>query len=159
MCASADLAGERTPCVRAPGMRRVTLWALSTIAVLVLLFSYRTSLGGGSAAATGPVIVSSPAPDLAGGPLTVNGSIARTRYGPVQVQVKIQNRKIIDVRALRSPDGNDRDAAINGYALPQLRIEALAVQSAHVDTVSGATYTSDGYRKSLQSALDAAHFA
>jgi len=137
-------------------MRRVTLWIVATIAALVLLFSYRTSLGGGTAAAGGPVIVS---PSASGGDLTVSGSVARTRYGPVQVQVKIHNKKIIDVRTLRAPDSNGRDAEINGYALPQLRAEVLAAQSAHVDTVGGATYTSDGYRKSLQSALDAAHFA
>ena len=110
-------------------MRRVTLWIVATIAGLVLLFSYRTSLGGGTAAAGGPVIVSPSAP---GGDLTVT---------------------------LRAPDSNGRDTEINGYALPQLRAEVLAAQSAHVDTVGGATYTSDGYRKSLQSALDAAHFA
>jgi FMN-binding protein len=134
-------------------MRRVTLWIVATIAALVLLFSYRTSLGGGTAAAGGPVIVSPSGP---GGDLTVNGSVARTRYGPVQIQVKIKNHKIVDVRALRAPDSNGRDAEINGYALPQLRAEVLAAQSARVDTVGGATYTSDGYRKSLQSALDAA---
>ena len=134
-------------------MRRVTLWIVATIAALVLLFSYRTSLGGGTAAAGGPVILSPSGP---GGDLTVNGSVARTRYGPVQIQIKIKNHKIIDVRALRAPDSNGRDAEINGYALPQLRSEVLAAQSARVDTVGGATYTSDGYRKSLQSALDAA---
>jgi len=137
-------------------MRRLTLWIVATVAALVLLFSYRTSLGGGTAAAGGPVIVS---PSAAGGDLTINGSVARTRYGPVQIQVQIKNNKIIDVRTLRAPDSNGRDTEINAYALPQLRTEVLAAQSAHVDTVSGATYTSDGYRKSLQSALDAAHFA
>jgi hypothetical protein len=134
-------------------MRRVTLWIVATVAALVLLFSYRTSLGGGTAAAGGPVIVS---PSPAGGELTINGSVARTRYGPVQIQVKIKNNKIIDVRTLRAPDSNGRDTEINAYALPQLRAEVLAAQSARVDTVGGATYTSDGYKKSLQSALDAA---
>ena len=135
-------------------MRRLTLWIIATVAALVLLFSYRTSLGGGTAAAgSAPVIVS---PSGAGGELTINGSVARTRYGPVQIQVEIKSNKIIDVRTLRAPDSNGRDTEINGYALPQLRAEVLAAQSAHVDTVGGATYTSDGYRKSLQSALDAA---
>ena len=143
-------------------MRRVTLWIVATVAAVVLLFSYRTSLGGGSSAAGAPAVVATgdaPGPSVSGQPgtsLTVNGALARTRYGPIQVQVKIQNHKIIDVRALRAPDGNGRDLEINGYALPQLRAEVLAAQSAQVDTVGGATYTSDGYRKSLQSALDAA---
>jgi uncharacterized protein with FMN-binding domain len=105
--------------------------------------------GGPAPSASGP----------GGRDLTVNGSVVRTRWGPVQVQVKINNHKIVDVRALRYPDGNDRDAEINGYALPQLRAEVLSAQSAHVDVVGGATYTSGGYLKSLQSALDAAHFA
>jgi uncharacterized protein with FMN-binding domain len=137
-------------------MRRVTLWIVSTITALVLLFSYRTSLGGGSAAPSGPVVV---APSASGGALTVNGAVARTRYGPIQVQIQIQNHKIIDVRAVRYPNGNDRDVEINSYALPQLRDEVLSAQSARVDTVGGATYTSEGYLTSLQSALDAAHFA
>ena len=62
------------------------------------------------------------------------------------------------MRALTYPSGNGHDTAINAYALPQLRQEVLAAQSAQVDAVSGATVTSDGYRESLQAALDAAHF-
>jgi uncharacterized protein with FMN-binding domain len=55
------------------------------------------------------------------------------------------------------PSGNGRDREINAYALPVLRQETLAAQSATIDAVSGATVTSEGYRESLQSALDAAH--
>ena len=65
--------------------------------------------------------------------------------------------RITDVSVLQVPDGNGRDQEINAYALPVLREETLAAQSAHIDTVSGATVTSDGYRESLQAALDAAH--
>lgn len=147
-------------------MRRLTLWIVSTIAAVVLLLSYRTSLGGTppapvTAAAPGVVPDSSAPPSSAPGvprSLTVNGTVADTRWGPVQVQVKIQNHKITDVRVLRRPDGNDHDDEINGYALPQLRAETLQAQSAHIDSVSGATVTSGGYLKSLQAALDAAHF-
>jgi hypothetical protein len=149
-------------------MRRVTLWIVSTIAAVVLRFSYRTSLGGtkpapaaGAAAGIVPDGTTSPS---ASGPagsakfLTVNGTVAQTRWGPVQVQVTIANHKITDVRALLRPSGNDRDDEINAYALPQLRAEVLDAQSAHVDAVSGATVTSGGYLESLQAALDAAHF-
>jgi uncharacterized protein with FMN-binding domain len=149
-------------------MRRLTLWIVSTIAGVVLLFSYRTSLGGTppapvTGAAPGIVPESSgPAPASPGsartGAMTVNGSVAATRWGPVQVQIKIHDHKITDVRVLRRPDGNDRDDEINGYALPQLRSEVLQAQSAHIDAVSGATVTSGGYLESLQAALDAAHF-
>jgi uncharacterized protein with FMN-binding domain len=149
-------------------MRRLTLWIVSTIAAVVLLLSYRTSLGGTkpppvTGAAPGIVPESSGPPAAHGGSssakaLTVNGTVAGTRWGPVQVQVKISEHKITDVRVLRRPDGNDRDDEINGYALPQLRAEVLQAQSAHIDAVSGATVTSGGYRESLQAALDAAHF-
>jgi major membrane immunogen (membrane-anchored lipoprotein) len=142
-------------------MRRLTLWIVSTIAGVVLLLSYRTSLGGTppppvTGAAPGIVPESSGPPTA--GTLTVNGTVADTRWGPVQVQIKIQNHKITDVRVVRRPHGNDRDDEINGYALPQLRAEVLQAQSAHIDSVSGATVTSGGYLESLQAALDAAHF-
>jgi len=143
-------------------MRRLTIWIVSTIAGVVLLLSYRTSLGGTRPTAAGagpaPGIVPESSGPPSGRSLTVNGTVADTRWGPVQVQVKISNHKITDVRVLRRPHGNDRDDEINGYALPQLRAEALQAQSAHIDTVSGATVTSGGYLASLQAALDAAHF-
>ncbi|MEU9238174.1 FMN-binding protein [Streptomyces sp. NPDC048385] len=87
---------------------------------------------------------------------TVTGNTVQTRWGPVQVKVTIKNGKITDVTAVQYPSENPRDQQINDYALPQLRSEALAAQSASIDTVSGATYTSEGYQQSLQSALDSA---
>ncbi|UQU61761.1 FMN-binding protein [Couchioplanes caeruleus] len=149
-------------------MRRLTLWIVSTIAAVVLLLSYRTSLGGpapsAAAGAAAPGIVPAPAPSGGSAParraktVTANGTVARTRWGPVQVQVTITDGKITGARALRHPTGSDRDDEINGYALPRLRAEVLQAQSAHIDAVSGATVTSGGYAESLQSALDAAHF-
>ena len=65
--------------------------------------------------------------------------------------------KITDVQVPVYPQENGRDQQINAYALPALRQETLDAQSATIDAVSGATVTSDGYRQSLQSALDAAH--
>jgi hypothetical protein len=88
-------------------MRRLTLWIVSTIAGVVLLLSYRTSLGG-----TPPPVVSGATPGImpesssaepVARTLTVNGSVADTRWGPMQVQIKIQNHKITDVRVLRRP--------------------------------------------------------
>lgn len=90
------------------------------------------------------------------GTRTVTGNTVQTRWGPVQVKVTIKNGKITDVTAVQYPSDNPRDQEINQYALPQLRTEALAAQSASIDTVSGATYTSQGYQQSLQSALDSA---
>jgi uncharacterized protein with FMN-binding domain len=162
-------------------MRRITMWVVATVCGLVLLFSYRTSLSGpGTSAAGGgtgpgaapPGIVSATtapsaapstassaaAPQPAARDVTVNGSVARTRWGPVQVQVRIAGGRIVEVTALEVPNGNSRDDEINGYAVPQLRQEVLDAQSADIDAVSGATVTSDGYRESLQAALDSAHF-
>jgi uncharacterized protein with FMN-binding domain len=87
---------------------------------------------------------------------TVTGDEAQTPWGPVQVRVTVKSGKITGITAVESPQENPRDQEINSYALPQLKREALAAQSASVDTVSGATYTSEGYRQSLQSALDSA---
>ena len=77
-----------------------------------------------------------------------------TRWGPVQVKVTKSGGRITDITVLDAPANNPRDIEINDYALPVLKQEALAAQSAQIDTVSGATYTSEGYVGSLQSALD-----
>jgi uncharacterized protein with FMN-binding domain len=149
-------------------MRRIVMWLMGTVAAVALLFSYRTStsgpMGGAGVVAAAPRVVSTGDSNTgaASQPLAdgvVNGAVARTRWGPVQVQVQLASDRIVDVRVLQQPNGNRTDAEINSYALPQLREQVLRAQSANVDGVSGATVTSDGYRQSLQSALDAAHFA
>ena len=89
---------------------------------------------------------------------TVNGSAVDTQFGPVQVQVRIRGGHIVSARAIDYPMGSGRDREINSYAIPILQQETVSAQSAQIDTVSGATYTSEGYVRSLQSALDAAHF-
>jgi uncharacterized protein with FMN-binding domain len=166
-------------------MRRITLALVSTIAVLVLLFSYRTSTVGlagasggappgivgpavpGTAAGTGAAGTSSPSgatskpsgatsPPPANGTATVNGTMVSNGFGPVQVQLKISGGKITDVKMLALPQ-DGRSQRINSYAVPQLRQEVLSAQSAHIDAVSGATATSEAYTTSLQAALDAAH--
>lgn len=157
---------------REPGPRRIVLWAAATLAALILLFSYRTSFGGvpPTAAATqagpqAPGVVPAPTTTASGRPggapggsVVVNGSVARTRWGPVQVQVTISGTRIAEVIVLQQPSGNGRDREINSFALPRLRQETLQSQSARIDAVSGATVTSGGYVESLQAALDAAHF-
>jgi uncharacterized protein with FMN-binding domain len=81
-----------------------------------------------------------------------------TRYGIVQVQVTVAGNTIADVQALQYPSRERRDQEINAVAIPQLRNQVLSAQSANVAGVSGATYTTQGYLASLQSALDAAGF-
>ena len=90
----------------------------------------------------------------AGAPQVVDGDSIDTRWGPVQVEVTIAGGKITDVQPLAVPYDRSRSQEINNYAVPILHQEIIDAQSAQIDTVSGATYTSDGYRNSLQSALD-----
>jgi uncharacterized protein with FMN-binding domain len=85
------------------------------------------------------------------------GQVSETPFGPVQVRISYASGKITDVVAVQVPSDRFRSQAIAAYAVPILRSEALQAQSAQIDTVSGATYTSEGYAMSLQSALDQAH--
>ncbi|MEP6852216.1 MAG: FMN-binding protein [bacterium] len=87
---------------------------------------------------------------------TYDGAVTGTRWGDVQVQITVSAGKITAVRVLQVPSGNSRDQEINDQAVPILNQEVLSAQSANIDTVSGATVTSDGYITSLQAALDQA---
>src|SRR5207248_9073523 len=87
---------------------------------------------------------------------TFTGPVVVNRYGPVQVRVTISGGQLVDVTAVQLPQDRSRSAAISNAAAPILRREVLAAHGADIDTVSGATYTSQGYAQSLQAALDAA---
>ena len=89
------------------------------------------------------------------GSKTVDGPVVSTQFGDVQVEVVVAGGKLTDVVALELPTGR-RSGQISNYAAPMLRQEALQAQSAKIDLVSGATYTSDAYTQSLQAALDQA---
>jgi uncharacterized protein with FMN-binding domain len=149
-------------------MRRIVLWLASTITIVVLLFGYHTSTNKTSSAAT-TNSTSSPTTTSAGGETTSSspsgsstkietytGSVAQTRWGPVQVKITVQGDKITKVTVLQQPNGNRRDTEINDYALPILISDTVSAQSADIDMVSGATVTSEGYVQSLQAALDEA---
>jgi len=88
------------------------------------------------------------------GPRTVDGDVVDTPYGPVQVAVVLNSNRIVDVKALQTPTEGSRSVRLADLATPILRQEVLTAQSAQVDTVSGATYTSEGYAQSVQYALD-----
>jgi uncharacterized protein with FMN-binding domain len=114
---------------------------------------------GGDGADEGTTDTPSPSPSSASSSsstVTVTGDVASTQWGPVQVQLTLQGGKITDVNVAQYPNGNHRDVEINDYALPILIDETRQAQSAQIDMVSGATVTSDGYIRSLQSALDQA---
>ena len=153
-------------------MRRVILAIVSTIAALVFLLSFKThstsallsspssasaSPSGSASASTSSPTASSASPSSASSAAkTVTGDVVQTVYGPVEVQITVKNGKITAAQAVEYPSQAPRDAQINSYAIPALNSEAVSAGSAHIDTISGATYTSNGYVTSLQSALDKA---
>jgi uncharacterized protein with FMN-binding domain len=145
-------------------MRRIVMWVMSTVTVVVLLFGYHTSTSGPSTATTAVVggTVSGSSDDASSDDsstssgTTVTGDSVDTRWGPVEVAITVANGKITAVDVPIYPDNNPKDQQINAYALPELIQETLNAQGADIDMVSGATVTSDGYVQSLQGALDKA---
>jgi uncharacterized protein with FMN-binding domain len=89
-------------------------------------------------------------------PRTIDGQAIDTRYGTVQVRVVVAGTKIQNVSFLQLTAFDQRSQDINSQAGPMLLQETLTAQSSQIDNISGATYTSDGYLQSLQSALDQA---
>ena len=88
---------------------------------------------------------------------TIDGQTVDTRWGPVQVEAVISaTGQICDVDAIQSPNSHGRSVRINDGALPILHAEVMKAQSANISAVSGATVTSRGYQRSLQSILDSA---
>lgn len=115
------------------------------------------SAGNGSSGSSSQAAPkSAPSTPANSGTKVVTGDAVDTRYGPVQLQVTFNGKKISSINVLEYPTESFRDQQINSYALPILNQEAMSAQSAHIDVVSGATYTSDGYAQSLQSAIDKA---
>lgn len=137
-------------------------WGVSTLTAVVLMFGYRTSTSGvvdpGSAtvAASSSAGTDSSGDTAVSGSTTFSGDAADTRYGAVQVQITVTDGTITDVSVPQYPSHDRRDVEINQRALPILVQETLDGQTADIDMVTGATYTSEGYRQSLQSALDEA---
>jgi hypothetical protein len=162
-------------------MRRVILAVTGTIAGLVALLSFKSHVPsapvaataggpGGTAASSsssssssgsgqtevvpGAFPQGSIAKNLPPGETSVDGKVASTAYGPVQIQLIKKNSKIVKVAVLVQPTNTLHDVQIGEFAFPKLIGETLAAQNGKIDAVSGATYTSAGYIQSLQSALD-----
>jgi uncharacterized protein with FMN-binding domain len=85
---------------------------------------------------------------------SITGAVVQTKYGPMQVRVVYSGGRITDVVTLQMTNQSSHSTSISQRACPILRSEALKAQSAAIDSVSGATYTSNGYKASLQSAID-----
>jgi uncharacterized protein with FMN-binding domain len=115
-----------------------------------------SSSSGSSSGSSSPAPSGTTSSSSASTTKTYTGSVAQTRWGPVQVEIIVRGDTITKVNVLQQPNGNPRDTEINDQALPILIQETLDAQSAKIDMVGGATVTSDGYLQSLQSALDQA---
>jgi uncharacterized protein with FMN-binding domain len=113
-----------------------------------------SSASSGTAGASGGAGAAGAAAKAGG---TYDGDVVQTRFGTVQVQITVKAGRITDVTALKLTDAEGRSVQISNYAAPVLRDEVLQAQSADVQTVGGATVTSDAYLTSLQAALDAAN--
>ena len=165
-------------------MRRVILAVAGTIAGLVALLSFKSHVPSAPVAATtggsggtssssssssasssssgggqtevvpGAFPQGSIARNLPAGETAVNGKVASTAYGPVQIQLIKRASKIVKVAVLVQPTNTLHDIQIGVAAFPKLISETLTAQTGKIDAVSGATYTSAGYIQSLQSALD-----
>jgi uncharacterized protein with FMN-binding domain len=154
-------------------LKRVIFSLVGTVAGLVALLSYKTegqiatpasglpsaglpadTTSSAQPSSTSTSASGSPTPSASSGNYT--GTAIQTRYGIVQVKVTVTGTKITNVSFVQLTAFDGRSQRINSDAAPVLLQETLSAQSAQVDSVSGATYTSDGYEQSLQSALDQA---
>ena len=140
-------------------MRRIVAAVATTFTVLVLLLSHDTSTNT-AAANTEAATSGATAGTVAGSTATstqFTGEVAQTRWGPVQVAITVVGGTITAAQAVQVPSGNQRDVEFKHVAVSLLNQAVLQAQGASIDTVSGATVTSDGYVQSLQSAIDRAH--
>ena len=166
-------------------MRRVLLALLATAVGLVLLLSYKAhtpsaasaasgaepgeTLDPGSGPTTDPTTGASAGatPSATSGSTTTStsgktksgvyvGDAVDSQFSTIQVEITVSGGRISNVTVLQDADEEEHSAQVDAYAIPILRSEVLSAQSANVDVVSGATFTSQSYTQSLQSALDRA---
>ncbi|WP_393099582.1 FMN-binding protein [Streptomyces sp. LN325] len=147
-------------------IRRAVLAGAATVSGIVLLLSLKPASDPASASAQGAAAPQQSAAaqespqggsarQSSSGARTVTGDVAQTQYGPVQVRVTVSGGKVTKAEVVQIPTGG-RSTEVSNSSVPRLNQEAVAAGSADIDAVSGATYTSAGYKKSLQSALDKA---
>ncbi|MEO6796293.1 MAG: FMN-binding protein [Candidatus Dormibacter sp.] len=159
---------------------RAAVAIVATVTALILLFSFKTPPSNNLRTSGWASVLSTPAPTVPSAPDTSPPTAASSsptpsptapglkdgqytgqdfpnQFGDVQVKVIIAAGRITNVQAIQLPVDRQRSAEISQYAAPQLHDEVLQAQSAQIDSLSGATYTSYGYAQSVQSALDQAH--
>jgi uncharacterized protein with FMN-binding domain len=164
-------------------MRRVVLALVATAVGLGLLLSYKAHTPGsttsalatpnpgasagtgaetnqGSTAGSDPTATATAKANPVAGGVAKNGSFTgspiTSQFSTIQVEVTVFANKITGISVVQDSDDEEHSAQIDSYAIPILKSEALSAQSANIDSVSGATFTSQSYTQSLQSALDQA---
>lgn len=162
-------------------LRRIVLAGATTVSGIVLLLALKPttapfaaqagarppqqppvsaepSAAGGDPSVPVPSAPARRAPGASAAPAkrTVTGDVAQTSYGPVQVSITVEGRRITAATAVQAPNGTAMSGQLTASAIPRLNQAAVTAQSAAIDTVSGASFTSQGYQQSLQSALDKA---
>jgi len=155
---------------------RAAVALVATVMGVVLLFSFKTPAQARPRTPAADVAQASPRPSATpsdsgspaatatptpSGPTYKNGQFTgqdiQTRFGDVQVKITVSGGRITDIQPVLLPFDRQRSAEISQYAAPILHDEVLQAQTAQIDSLSGATYTSDAYAQSLQAALDQAH--
>ena len=153
---------------------RAAVAIVATVIGVVLLFSFKTPTQArlrtpsADVAQASPTPTPSPSDSSAPTPTpspsssgykdgTYTGQDIQNQFGDTQVKVTIAGGKITDVQALQLPYDRQRSADISAYVKQPLHDEVLQAQGAQIDLISGATFTSDAYAQSVQSALDQAH--
>jgi uncharacterized protein with FMN-binding domain len=137
-------------------MKRAPIVLSATAAGLAATLGFHAHSHAVPVATTASTTTAAASTPARAGSKTVTSDAISTRYGNVQVKVTISGGKITDVQAVQLPSMDPKSSQISSYAAPLLRQSALSTQSSNIDVVSGATYTSDGYKTALQSALDRA---
>ena len=135
-------------------MRRGPIVIAVTAAGLAAVLGFHPHSRALTTTAPQPAAATTPDTGSGGTARRFTGADAPNQYGDVQVQITTSGGRITQVTALRLPNGDGRSQEISSFAAPQLAQQALTVQGSNIDGVSGATYTSESYRASLQSALD-----
>jgi uncharacterized protein with FMN-binding domain len=132
-----------------PNLSKTTLIAIDTPAPAPSATPTKSGVPSAKPTAAAPTVA--PTKPVGGVTGSFTGSVANTRYGPVQVKITVENGKIVDAQAVQAPSGsNDR---YTQKAVPRLREQTIAAQSANVQGVSGASFTAYGWYTSLASAI------
>lgn len=152
-------------------MKRAILIGMGTIAGTAAVLGYHPgTLFGTSAteASAATAAVTSTTSTVAGGTTTTStaattetftGDAFSTQWGDVQVEATVSDGTLVSVTTLSYPDNDGHSANLNATAVPTLEQQAVEAQSASIDGVSGASYTSAAFAQSLQSALTQAGLA